>query len=253
MASYTYDMTDKRSLNTLIGRVYGYMFFGLILTAIIAIGTGLLFNQLIFGTLSISDNLGNIESINSNALIALFVVLAVSAIGVLIISFVVHMKAFGNRSIQIPALIYCILMGTLLSCLVIFVPWPVLGITFALTSGIFGIMFLISYFSKGNLNALGMIGIGLLIGGAFIALIGFIFMLTGFLGAYMHLYWIVSLITFAAIMFITIWDMWRIKQIAESGEMNNNLAMYCAFILYVDFIYLFLRILRIVSYFFSRR
>ena len=253
MTSFTYDATDKRSVNSLIGRVYGYMFFGLLITAIVAIGVGLLFNLWIFGTLGISSDLGNIETINGTGLIVMFITMIVSAIALFIMSFVVHARAFRGKALQIPALIYSLLMGTMLSSLVMFVPWPILGITFAITSGIFGIMFLMSYLSKGSLNALGMIGFALLIGSAFLGLIGWIFMLTGFLGAYMHLYWIISLVSFAAIMFITIWDMWRIKQIAQEGEMSDNIVLYCAFILYVDFIYLFLRVLRIVLYLFSRR
>ncbi len=253
MTAFTYDATDKRSVNTLIGKVYGYMFFGLLITAIVAIGVGLIFNLWIFGTLSISEDLGNIEKINGTGVIVLFITLIVSAIALFIISFVMHSRAFRDRPLQIPSLIYCLLMGTALSSLVMFVPWPVLGITFAITSGIFGIMFLISYFSKGSLNALGMIGFGLFIGAAILGLIGWIFMLTGFLGAYIHLYWIISLLSFAAIMFITIWDMWRIKKIAEEGSMSDNLVLYCAFTLYVDFIYIFLRVLRIVLYFTSRR
>ena len=145
------------------------------------------------------------------------------------------------------------MMGLLLSELVLFVPWPILGITFVITAGVFGIMFLISYISKGSLNFLGVLGLGLFIGAGIISLVGWILLLTGVLGDYMTLYWIVSLLTFAAIMFITIWDMWRIKKIAEGGEMSDNLVLYCAFILYVDFIYLFMRILRIVLYFVSRR
>ena len=254
MTSYVYDATDKRSVNSLMGRVYGYMFFGILITAIIAFGVGILFNVWIFGQISISEDLGNVEKINSTGLITLLVVLGISAIGVLIMSFVVQGTYFrGKKSVMVPALIYSILMGLLLSSLVIFVPWPVLGITFLITAGIFGIMFLISYLSKGSLNFLGVIGIGLLIGAALIGLVGWIFILTGFLGAYMHLYWIVSFISFVAIMFITIWDMWRIKKIAEAGEMNDNLALFCAFTLYVDFIYLFLRVLRFVAYLFARR
>ena len=253
MAAFTFDATDKRSVNTLIGRVYGRMFYNLILTAIIAIGVGLLFNLWIFGTLSISDDLGNVDAINEKGVIALFALMIISAIALLIMSFVVHARAFRDKSVAVPSYIYISLMGILLSTLVMFVPWPVLGITFAITSGIYGIMFLISYFSKGSLNSLGIIGIGLLIGAGIISLVGWIFMLTGFLGAYMHLYWIVSLLSFAAIMFITIWDMWRIKQIAEEGTMSDNLVLYCAFILYVDFIYIFMRVLRIVLYFMSRR
>ena len=256
MAAFTYDATDKRSVNSLIGRVYGYMFFGLVLTAVIAFGVGILFNLWIFKTIDTSNiNYGDVEAnINASGAIALLVMLVVTSISLFIMSFVVHRRAMSNnKSLQIPALIYCILMGLLLSELVIFIPWQILGITFAITAGIYGIMFLISYISKGSLHFLGVLGIGLLIGGAFLGLIGFILGMVGFLGAYMHLYWIVSLITFAAIMFITIWDMWRIKQIAEQGEMNDNLVLYCAFILYVDFVYLFLRVLRIVALIAGRR
>ena len=256
MASYTFDVTDKRSVNTLIGKVYGYMFFGIVITAIIAFGVGILFNLWIFKTIDTSAiNYGDVEAnINLSGAIALLVMLGITAITLLIMSFVVHRRAMvGNKSVAIPAFIYCILMGLLLSELVIFVPWPVLGITFGITAGIYGIMYFISYISKGNLHFLGVIGIGLLLGAAFLSLIGFVLMLTGALGAYMHLYWIISLMAFAAIMFITIWDMWRIKKLAEQGSMTDNLAMYCAFTLYVDFIYLFLQVLRIVSYFAGRR
>ena len=91
------------------------------------------------------------------------------------------------------------------------------------------------------------IGIGFFLGAGILSLIGFVLALTGALGAYMHLYWIISLLAFAAMMFITIWDMWRIKQIAEQGAMNDNLALYCAFNLYVDFIYILIRILSLLA------
>ena len=256
MAAFTYDATDRRSVNTLIGKVYGYMFFGILITAIVAFGVGILFNLWIFKTIDPSAiNYGDVSTnINASGAVALLVMLVITAIALIIMSFVVHLRAFSNRkSIQIPALIYCVLMGMLLSELVIFVPWPVLGITFGITAGIFGVMYLIASVSKGNMNFLGILALGLFLGAGLLAIIGVIFALTGFLGAYMHLYWIISLLTFAAIMFVTIWDMWRIKQIAQTGEMSDNLVLYCAFTLYVDFIYLFLRVLRIVSYFIGRR
>ena len=65
MAAFTYDATDKRSVNSLIGRVYGYMFFNLILTAVVAIGVGLIFNYWIFGTFNISEDLGGLVDINT--------------------------------------------------------------------------------------------------------------------------------------------------------------------------------------------
>ena len=255
MATYTFDATDKRSVNSLIGRVYGYMFLGLLLTAVIAFGVGMAFNLWIFGTLNTANIDYTIENnINSQGVMALLVILIIAFIGIIAMSFVVHMVFFrGRHSVLTPAIIYCSLMGLALSSLVIFVPWEILGITFLITAVMFGIMFLISYLTKGSLHFLGVIGIGLFLGAGILSLIGIVLALTGALGAYMHLYWIISLVSFAGMMFITIWDMWRIKQIAEQGAMNDNLALYCAFTLYVDFIYLFMRILRFVVYIMGRR
>ncbi len=258
MAAVTYDVENKQSRNLLIGKVYGYMFFGLLLTAIIAIGVGILFNIWIFGTIDTSkiDYSDPATTISAPGVMTLLVMLVVSGIALIVMSFVIHIVYFKNKhSLMVPAIIYCSLMGLLLSELIIFVPWQVLGITFAITAGIFGIMYLIATFSKGNLSALGIVGFGFLLGSGLIALVGWILMLTGALGsqAAVTLYWVVSLLSFAAIMFITIWDMWRIKKIAEQGEMSDNLVLYCAFNLYVDFIYMFLRVLRIVSYFYSKK
>ena len=256
MDAFTFDVTDKRSVNSLVGRVYGYMFIGLLITAALAFGVGMLFNLWIFGTLNTanvdySDVSTNLSAAGATALLA---TLIISGLGVIVMSFVVNIVFIrGKHSVLAPALIYCILMGLLLSSLVIFVPWEILGITFLITAGMFGIMFLISWVSKGSLNFLGVAGMGLFIGALVLSLIGWIFMLTGALGAYTNLYWIISLMTFAAMMLITIWDMWRIKVLAQNGAMNDNLALYCAFMLYVDFIYLFMKILRFVLYFVSRR
>ena len=255
MATYAFDATDTRSVHSLLGRVYGYMFLGLLLTAAIAFGVGIAFNLWIFGTINTANIDYTIENnINSEGVMALIVILIISMIGILVMSFVVHLVFFrGKHSVLTPAIIYCSLMGLALSSLVIFLPWEILGITFLITAVMFGVMFLISYFSKGSLHFLAVTGIGLFMGAGILSLIGFVLALTGALGAYMHLYWIISLLAFAAMMFITIWDMWRIKQIAEQGAMNDNLALYCAFTLYVDFIYLFMRILRFVIYIMGRR
>ena len=256
MAEYVFNPSDKRSVNTFVGKVYGYMFFGLLLTAIIAFGLGIIFNLWIFGTMNTAtiDYSDVNTNINASGVSVLLATLIISGIGLLIVSLIVTFTALrGKHSVAVPALIYSILMGTMLSSLVVFIPWEILGITFAITAGIFGIMYLIATLTKGSLSFLGILGLGLFLGAMFLSLIGVILMLTGALGDYMYLYWIISLMTFAAILFITIYDMWRIKVIAQNGEGNNNLAMYCAFILYVDFINIFLRVLRIVLYLYSRK
>ncbi|MDD3841246.1 MAG: hypothetical protein PHI75_00800, partial [Bacilli bacterium] len=51
---------------------------------------------------------------------------------------------------------------------------------------------------------------------------------------------------FVAMLLITMYDVWRIQQIANRGGESNNLALYCAFSLYVDFMYILMRLIFIL-------
>ena len=107
---------------------------------------------------------------------------------------------------------------------------------FGITAGIFLLMTLIAVLTKGNLHPLLMVGIGLMIGAGVLSLVNWL------IGSD-TIMWIVTFAMFAAIMFITMFDIWNIKKICERGAMNTNLALYCAFTLYVDFIYILIRVL----------
>ena len=122
--------------------------------------------------------------------------------------------------------------------------------TFGITSLIFGVMALIALISRSRLNGLAIVAIGLFLGAGI--MVGAMLILSLFTDVTM-LYWIITLVLFAAIMFITIWDIARIKAIAQNGEMTKNLSLYCAFILYNDFINIFLRLLRIILYIMSKK
>ena len=172
-----------------------------------------------------------------------------SGIALLILTFVIQFVFLrGKHSILVPALIYCLLMGTLLSTFTILLEnnYWLLGMAFGITAGIFLLMTLIAVISRGNMAPLLMVGIGLLIGSGILALVNWI------IGSTMIM-WIVTFAIFAAIMFITIFDIWNIKKICERGEMTNNLALYCAFTLYVDFIYILIRVLYFLILIFGRR
>lgn len=223
-------------------KVFGYMFAGLLITTIVMLGLGGLFRHL-FG---IGDAFAEQEPdfSNDNALMALLIVMIVSFVGLIIMSFVVPMVLHrGRHSILVPSIIYSVLMGASLSTLAIFIPWYLLGVTFGITAVIFGLLSLIAFLSKGRLNGLAIVGIGLITGAMFISL--FLWILSLFMNV-TWLFWVVSLAVFAGMMLITIWDIARIKRIAEEGAMSNNLSLYCAYILYNDFIYIFLRVLRIL-------
>ena len=240
--------TMTKSTGLSIAKVFSYMFFGLLITTAIAIGLGILFQRVLLANAS-TDLEARIQE--TGALI-LLVALIVAFIGIIVLSIVVPIVAIRNRhSVLVPAIIYCVLMGVVLSTLVIFIDWFVLGLTFGITAGIFGLMALIALLSKSRLNGLAIAAIGLFVGAGILALVMWILMLVGV--NVTTLYWAISLITFAAVMLITIWDMARIKAIAERGEMNPNVSLYCAYVLYNDFIIIFLRLLRFVLLATSRK
>ena len=223
-----------------IAKVFGYMFFGLLITAAIALGLGAYFGMVLFKDTTDMDA----KLAAANAII-LIVLLIISGIAILVLSFVVPIVAIkGRRSVLVPAILYSVFMGIFLSSLTIFIDWSILGVTFGITALVFGLMALIALLSKSRLNGLAIAAIGLFVGAGILSLTLWILMLFGVFSGY--LYWIIALMTFAAVMFITIWDMARIKHIAEKGEMTKNVSLYCAYILYNDFIVIFLKILRFV-------
>lgn len=253
--TFTYNPTDKKSANTLMAKVFGYMFGGILLTTIVAVVAGLLFTKWIFGTFdsSIIYNGDGGLTVNDTAYNTVMFMLIGSSILLIVTSIIINIFVFkGNRSLMVPAIFYCLLMGLVLSNFVIFLPWQVLGTAFGVTTLIFGVMAAIGYFSKGSMNIMATIGIGLLMGSALIGLVGMIFLMTGALGTYMNLYWIVSFASFAGILFITIWDVAHLKQMAEAGAMSKNLVLYCAFNLYVDFIYILMRVIYFVAMIYFR-
>lgn len=231
-----------------LAKIFGYMFIGLLITAGIALGLGAFYRYIL-----LVDYANGIDTnFASTAVIILLVLLIASFIGIIVLSFVVPITvARGKHSVLVPAIIYTVLMGIALSTICIFVPWSLLGLTFGITALTFGLMALIALLSKGRLNGLAIAAMGLFAGAGLMCLALWIMMICGVFSE--PLYWAISLITFAAVMLITIWDMARIKQIAQKGEMTNNLSLYCAYILYNDFIIIFLRILRFVLIIFARR
>ena len=219
-----------------VARVFGYLGVALLITAGISLGLGVLFYNLF----------GSGEAVAESAATTYIIIMIISAIGVLVSSILVNfVAARGKMPVLVPGLIYVVCMGVLLSTFTIFIDWRVLGIAFGITAGTFLIMALIALLSKGNMNGLAIVGIGLLVGSLILGLTNW---LLAFLlpEVWTWLMWIITFVTFGAMILITIFDIWRIKKIAEQGEMSTNLELYLAFQLYVDFIYIFIRVLYFV-------
>ena len=219
-------------------KVFLYMFMAIGITAVVAAVIGAIFSNLwpiTYGTEV------NVDA--AKAYIALFIVAFIMYIPLILW---IQFSVFKEKSRpMIPYVLYSIVMGIFISGFTMFIPFHLIAISFGLTCFTFGIMFVIGWFTKKDLSILGMIGYGMIIGIFFIAIFNIIWMLL-FPATFEFIYWIISYGMFAAMLLITIFDINRVKRIADSGEQSNRTAVLCAFNLYVDFIYIFIRILSIV-------
>ncbi|MBR2507737.1 MAG: US12 family protein [Bacilli bacterium] len=239
--TFTKPTSTRASSALSIAKVFGYMFIGLMITGIIAFVLAFIFY-----------NWAKTDSETASQ--ALLITMIVASISTFILSFVVNFSLRKNKilSILIPGILYCVAIGVLLSTFVLFLDWRLLGGAFLATSLVFGVMALIALLSKGNLSGLAIVGMGLFFGAGIVSLFTWILMLVS-PGTFQVFYWIITLGMFAGMMFITMFDIWRIKKIAEAGELSENVSLYCAFQLYVDFIYIFIRLVYFLGIAYSKK
>ena len=243
-----YDFTDQRSKGLFLTKVFTKMFICLLITTVIAAAIGYGFQTLLIRAAADAE-------LYESLVTTLVVILIVSAITLLIMSFVLPMMFYrGKHNIAIPLYIYVSLMGVLLSTFTFLVDWVILVEAFGITTLIFGTMGLLGYVSKGKMTGIGVILLGLLIGAGLLSLVNWIMILVrGYTGTTIMISWIVSLMIFAFLMFATMYDVYRIKQIAERGSnQDNNLVNYCAYILYSDFIAILVRVIYFLAIIFGK-
>ena len=248
-----YDFSNKQTKGAFLTRVFGMMFLCLLITTVVAAGFGYGFQYLLKETATVVDDT---VVLDQNLVTALLVTLGVSVIALLVMSFVLPITfARGKHNILVPLMIYVVLMGIMLSTFTFIFDWVILVESFGITSLIFGVMALLGYISKGRLAGIGFILIGLIIGAVGLSLVNWMMILFGQVSeANIRLSWIVSLLIFAFLMLVTLYDVNRIKKIAEAGAgQDNNLTYYCAYILYSDFIAILIRVIYYVAMITGRR
>ena len=240
---------EETSVNKFTGKVFLYMFIALMITALVAGLVGFIFKRAFP-----LDETGSVivdGAIDQSLAKPYFTLLIVSFVVYIPLIIWIQVQTFrGKGSIIVPFIIYAIVMGVIMSAMTMFVDWSVISLSFAVTSVLFLGMFLIGFFSKKDLSFLAFIAFGILIGVVFISLFNIIWML--FFPGFTVMNWFVSYGLLAFVILITIFDFNRVRRIAENQPENNNLALICAFNLYVDFIYLFIRVLALVSRFMKK-
>lgn len=240
MAVSTFKDVSVNNKTKFVSAVFLYMFIGIAITAAVSALVGFIFTS-VFPIAYTSDPM---RQTYSNVYLGLMIG---SSILTIILMFWIMKVAFkGEGNLAIPFTIYAIVMGVLISSFTMFIPFQTIAISFGITCIAFLAMFLIGWFVKANFSVIAMIATGIILGAGLIALFNLIWSLIS-PRTFVVTYWIVSYAIFFAVMLITIVDIARVKSIAEHGEASSNVILYCAFTLYVDFIYIFIRILAIVA------
>ncbi|MGI8512146.1 MAG: Bax inhibitor-1/YccA family protein [Solirubrobacteraceae bacterium] len=211
-------------LQGFLQKVFGWMFAGLVVTALAALAIG-------------SDE-SLLTSVTENPLIL---------IGVFVVQLglVVALTAMANRlSVPVAAgmfFVYAALNGVIFAVVVELYTSESIFTTFLITAGMFGALAVFGYTTKRDLSGLGSI--------LFMALIGLI--LASIVNIWVGgtvLYWIT---TYAGVLIfagLTAYDMQKLKNLGSAGlgeEAESKAAVQGALALYLDFINLFLFLLRI--------
>ena len=138
-------------------------------------------------------------------------------------------------------LAYSALMGLTLSSIFLAYTEASIASTFFITGGMFGVMSLIGYVTKRDLTAMGNI--------LFMALIGFL--LASIVNIFLQsaaVYWILTYLGIAIFVGLTVYDTQKIKRLAAGVNNSTDaqrVAIIGALMLYLDFINLFLLLLRV--------
>lgn len=233
--TYTQDVSSSKFL----AKVFGYMFIGLLISAVVAFGWsfGLAYFCL--------DTDGYLT--DQGCLIALITGL-VCLFGSIIISVVNSLySAKTGKAPWVGFILYAVFMGGVFSLVLLGgISLSVVAEAFFITALAFGSMFLVGYFSKSNLNWLALVASGLGIGLMMTSLFWGIFYLIS-PAAGLFLDWVISVGVLVVLMIFVAVDSYNIKKLAENGNNNTNIALFCAFNMYSDFLMVFIRILYLLA------
>ena len=216
----------RSGLQTYMAQVYGWMASGLFLTAFIA---------------WYAANTPAVMQFVFASKITFFGLIIAQLALVFVISGLVH-KLSGAVATSL-FMLYSALFFLNLSCIFVFYTYSSIASTFVVAGGMFGAMSLYGYTTKRDLSGFGNI--------LFMALIGIVLAsLVNFWLQSEALMWAVTYIGVVVFVGLTAYDTQKLKNIGQQIDVNDreNLRRYSivgALTLYLDFINLFLMLLRI--------
>jgi len=161
----------------------------------------------------------------------------------------VLLMSFGFQKLSAPVMmilfiVYSVLMGMSFSFIFLIYSLGTIGLTFGISAGMFGVMAIAGYFTKTDLTKFGSI---LLMGlvGIIIAMLVNFFLKSNMIG------YVISIIGVLIFTGLTAYDVQKLKRIGTGtiadASMMSKLSVLGALTLYLDFINLFLFMLRLVG------
>lgn len=212
--------------NAVLKRVYVRMFLGLLISAFCAVG--------------VASSPAALNFIFGNQLVYWGMFIAMIAMAWTIPA---RINKMSTGTCLMLFAIFSALMGCSLASIFVVYSLGSIASTFFISAGLFGVMSIYGYFTKSDLSKMGTF-LSMALIGLIIASVVNIFLASSTLG------WIVSFAGVIIFTGLTAWDTQQIKQLAAMNlepSMADKLATIGALNLYLDFINLFLFLLRFLG------
>jgi FtsH-binding integral membrane protein len=223
------DVQSVDFARTFVANVFSWMFIALAITALTA--WGFAESGMVTSLFSPDKHLNILGWIVMLAPLGL--VFALSA----------GLNRFSFGTLTLLFVLFAVLMGMSLSFILLAYTGSSIALTFVSTSAMFGVMAIAGYTTKTDLTKMGSL--------LFMGLIGIIIasVVNAFLGS-STMDFVISILGVIIFTGLTAYDVQKIKRIGESsptGEMTRKLTIMGALTLYLDFINLFMFLLRFLG------
>ena len=202
-------------------KTYRWMTLGLALTGVVALG--------------VASSQAAVELVLGNRIV--FYGLLFAQLG-LVVAFSAAARRASTAVVAGMFFLYAALTGVTFSTLFLVYAASSIAGVFFVTAGAFAGLSAVGFFTKRDLSAIGRFAIFALIGLIIASVVNFFLMSSG-------LQWVVSIAGVLIFGALTAYDTQKLKEIFASGEASANMPLVGALTLYLDFVNMFLFLLRI--------
>ena len=218
--------TVAEQVNAVLKKVYVRMFVGLLISAFVAMG--------------IASSKAALLFIHGNPIVYWGMFIAMFAMA---IALPMKLNSMSTGTCLALFCVFAALMGASLSSIFVVYEIGSITYTFFITAGMFGVMSVYGYFTKTNLDKMGTYLIMGLFGLIICSVVNIFDASSGF-------DWLISILGVIIFTGLTAWDTQQVKRIASANlapNLTDKLATMGALNLYLDFINLFLFLLRFLG------